>query len=127
MFLRSAISTRVGVGHLKADASEAEAVRILAEVGGVGRRGAGAGRGEDHLAIVLGDGFHLEFVERVAVGVGEAVPAPVAEDADGHRLLVVVGEGLEAGDVEVEGELAVADGHDTVGVGGVGDDVVAGD
>ena len=100
---------------------------ILAQVGGVGRRVAGAGGGIDHLAVVLGDGRHLEFVESVAIGIGKAMPTPIAENADGHGFGVILGEGLQAGDIEVEGEAAVADGHGAIGVEVVDFDVVTGD
>ncbi len=90
-----------------------------------GWRSTGAGGGKDELAIIFRDRRHLELVEGVAVWVGKTVPAPVAEDAEGHGLFVVLGEGLEAGDVKVEGKASVAHGHRAVGIDGVDFDVVA--
>ena len=100
---------------------------IGAQIRGIGGRVARAGRRINKLAIVLFDHRHFEAIEAVPFRVGKAVPTPIAENADRHGLLVILGKALQPGDIEVEGELAVADGHGAVGIQLVNDDVVPGD
>src|SRR5262249_39250918 len=81
----------------------------------------------DQWTIAASESRHWIIFERETVGVRKTVPAPVAQNADRHRLGIVIGKGLQAGDVEVKGEPAVAYGHCAVGVGGANGDIVARD
>ena len=55
------------------------------------------------------------------------MPSPIAQNADGHGLLVILRETLRPGDIEIEGELTVAHGHRPHRVDGVNHDIVAAD
>src|SRR5579859_2735037 len=58
------------------------------------------------------DGVGSEgLVERIVVDVGKAVPAPFRFGAERNAFVKGFGEGLQAGDVDGEGEAAVADGQ----------------
>src|SRR5512141_1247025 len=55
------------------------------------------------------------------------MPAPLGLGAEGHLLFVRLGEGLESGGIDGEGEFAVADGEGRARVDGVERGVVARD
>ena len=117
----------VGLRHFQSDPAQAEPMRVGPQVSGIGRRGGGAAGRIHHLVVVFLDRDELELVEAVAVGVGKTVPAPGAEDADWRRLFVVLGKGLQTGDVGIEREFAVADGQRAHRVDLPNHDVVAAD
>ena len=112
----------VGAGEFEAELPEAEAVGVGPEVlgGGVVLESGVVDR-----ATVGVEGFE-GIGELVALGVGEAVPAPVGEGAERDAFFVDGGEGLEAGDIDCHGEAPVAQGEGGEGIDGGGVGGVAG-
>ena len=92
----------------EADSPEVQAVRVGAEPVDLGRAVAGNIRVADHAA-VAGELLEGEPVDVPAVGIRRGVPAPLGLRAERDGLLVQRRERLQAGCVDGERELAVAD------------------
>ncbi len=92
-FCRRAIRLR----HLQTDSPQSESMWITAQIRRLRARIARARRGIHKLAIMPLHRFEFELIERVSLGIRKAVPAPIAQDPDRHRLLVILREALQAG------------------------------
>ena len=104
-----------------------QAVGIFAEVFAVGRAAvAGGVVVADHPAKSIEVGV-MKVLHGIAARIGEGMPRPLRKGAERDGLVERLGEGLEAGDIGGEGEIAVADGKGVVGIEGMQDGVVPGD
>ena len=102
----------VGVFQDEADLPEMEPVRIFAEPFDLRRLLIVRLVGVRHPpAVQIREFLELEFVNVPAVRIRRRVPAPVRQRAERRRVLKRLREGLQAGRVHREGELAVADGQ----------------
>ncbi|MNS64522.1 hypothetical protein D3C72_976530 [compost metagenome] len=99
------------VAEAQADAAERDAVRIGPQPGegGVGLGlGPGFHPGIGLLATAGDRHVHQPVLLGIALGVGEAVPAPLGHGQQGGQFRILLGEGLQAGDVSGEAQIAVA-------------------
>ncbi|MNQ52220.1 hypothetical protein D3C85_662260 [compost metagenome] len=102
---------RATVVEGQADAAQRDAVGVGPQPG-VGRVGLGVGPGLHPgvgLLAASGDGHvHQPVLLGIALGVGEAVPGPLGHGQQGRQFRILLGEGLQAGDVSGEAQIAVA-------------------
>ena len=96
-------------GEAEADAAEVQPVRVGAEPLDLGRPPVAGNVGVADRATVRVELREPEALDREALRVGGGVPAPLRERAERDRLVVGLGERLEARSVGGEGELAVPD------------------
>ncbi|MND98763.1 hypothetical protein D3C80_911280 [compost metagenome] len=99
------------VVEAQADAAERDPMRIGAQpgVGGVGLGvGPGLHPGVGLLAATGDRDFDQAVGLGIALGVGEAVPGPLGHGQQGRQFRILLGEGLQAGDVGGEAQIAVA-------------------
>jgi hypothetical protein len=100
----------VGARQPKADAPQVEAVGVRAQPLDLGRPAVARDVRVAHLSPARLELREAETLDRPAARVGRRVPAPLRERAEGDRVVVGLGEGLEPGRVGGEGQLPVADG-----------------
>ena len=112
-------------GQPEADAAEVQAMGVLPQPLDLGRPAVARDvRVAGGVPVPL-ERREAEPVDRPAGRVGGGVPAPLRQGAEGDRLVVGLGEGLEAGRVGGEGDLAVPDRQGRPGVEGPDDRAVA--
>ena len=100
----------------EADPPEVQPVRVAPQPLDLGRALVARHVGVGDLAAVRLERREAEAVDRVAVRVGVRVPRPLRQRAERDAFVVRLGEGLETGCVDGEGELAVADRERRAGV-----------
>ena len=111
----------------EADASQVESVRVLAQPLDLGCALVAGDVGVPDLVAARVELGEAKAVDRIALGVGRGVPAPLRERAERDRLVVGFSERLQAGRVGSEGELAVADRERRARVEAAQHRIVAGD
>jgi hypothetical protein len=93
----------------EADASQMKAVRIRPQPLDLWRAAIAGYVGVAHLPAVALERREPERLNRPLLRVWRGVPPPLGQRPERYRLVVGVGEGLKAGDVRRERELAVSD------------------